>query len=186
MRSPIVLAAFAALALPAAAGANEITALEVCGTDGCTRIADRSVLRSFEEGSALAEAPPAGRHRSYSLRVVVRDEAGAAQTGWTSLWLPSAHVIAFDDGQPGATFTPAPPPLERALWSAARGHTARAARRFAVATQPAARVSEVVPAPARASASVRAPADDRPALMWAGGAGVVLLLAAGAWRARRR
>ena len=73
MRSPIILAAFAALALPATAGAKEITALEVCGTDGCTRVADRSVLRSFEEGSALAEAPPAGRHRSYSLRIRVRD-----------------------------------------------------------------------------------------------------------------
>ena len=115
MRSPIILAAFAALALPAAAGAKEITALEVCGTDGCTRIADRSVLRSFEEGSALAEAPPAGRHRSYSLRIRVRDEAGVARLGWTSLWLPSAHVIAFDGGQQGATFTPAPPALERAV-----------------------------------------------------------------------
>jgi hypothetical protein len=186
MRSPVILAACAALALPAAAGAKEITALEVCGTDGCTRIADRSVLRSFEEGSALAEAPPAGRHRSYSLRIRVRDEAGVARLGWTSIWLPSAHVIAFDGGQPGATFTPAPPALERALWSAARGHTARAARRFAVARQPAARVAEVVPAPARASASARAPAGDQAALMWAGGAGVVLLLAAGAWRARRR
>jgi len=186
MRSPIILAAFAALALPAAAGAKEITALEVCGTDGCTRVADRSVLRSFEEGSALAEAPPAGRHRSYSLRIRVRDEAGVARLGWTSLWLPSAHVIAFDGGQPGATFTPAPAALERALWSAARGHTARAARRFAVARQPAARVAEVVPAPVRASASARAPSGDQPALMWAGGAGVVLLLAAGAWRARRR
>jgi hypothetical protein len=186
MRSPVILAACAALALPAAAGAKEITALEVCGTDGCSRIADRSVLRSFEEGSALAEAPPAGRHRSYSLRIRVRDEAGVARLGWTSIWLPSAHVIAFDGGQPGATFTPAPPALERALWSAARGHTARAAPRFAVARQPAARVAEVVPAPARASASARAPAGDQAALMWAGGAGVVLLLAAGAWRARRR
>jgi hypothetical protein len=186
MRSPVILAACAALALPAAAGAKEITALEVCGTDGCTRIADRSVLRSFEEGSALAEAPPAGRHRSYSLRIRVRDEAGVARLGWTSIWLPSAHVIAFDGGQPGATFTPAPPALERALWSAARGHTARAVRSFVVARQPAARVAEVVPAPARASASARAPAGDQAALMWAGGAGVVLLLAAGAWRARRR
>jgi hypothetical protein len=125
MRSPVVLAALAALALPAAAGAKEITALDVCGTDGCTRIADRSVLRGFEQGSELAEAPPAGRHRSYLLRIRIRDEAGAARTGWTSLWIPSAHLIAFDDGQPGATFTPAPPALERALWSGAPRHPAR-------------------------------------------------------------
>jgi hypothetical protein len=183
MRSPVVLAVLAALALPAAAGAKEITALDVCGTDGCTRIADRSVLRGFEQGSELAEAPPVGRHRSYLLRIRMRDEAGAARTGWTSLWIPSAHLIAFDDGQPGATFTPAPPALERALWSAARGHTARAARRFAAPRAPAARVAEVVPAPVRASARAGA---GRPALMWTGGAGVLLLLAAGAWRARRR
>jgi hypothetical protein len=184
MRSPIVLAALAALALPAAAGAKEITALDVCGSDGCTRISDRSVLRGFEQGSELAEAPPAGRHRSYVLRVEVRDETGVARTGWTTLWLPSAHLIAFDDGQPGATFTPAPPALERALRSAARGHTARAARRFAAPRAPGARVAEVVPAPVRAS--TRADARGRPALMWTGGAGVLLLLAAGAWRARRR
>ena len=184
MRSPVVLAALVALALPAVAGAKEIVALDVCGTDGCTRIADRSVLRGFEQGSELAEAPPAGRHRSYLLRIRIRDEAGAARTGWTSLWIPSAHLIAFDDGQPGATFTPAPPALERALRSAARGHTARATRRFAAPSAPAARVAEVVPAPVRASA--RATAGGRPALMWTGGAGVLLLLAAGAWRARRR
>ncbi len=185
MRSPVILAAFAALALPTAAGAKEITALDVCGTDGCTRISNRSVLRGFEQGSEFAEAAPAGRHRSYVLRVRVRDEAGVARTGWTSLWLPSAHLIAFDDGQPGAAFAPAPPALERALWSAARGHTARAARRFAAAGAPAARVAEVVPAPARTSA--RATAGGQPALMWTGGAGVLLLLlAAGAWRARRR
>jgi hypothetical protein len=184
MRSPVILAALAALALPATAGAKEITALDLCGTDGCTRISDRSVLHSFEEGSALAEAPPAGRHRSYALRVRVRDEAGVARTGWTTVWLPSAHVIAFDDGQRGATFTPAPPALERALWRAARGHTARAARRFAAPSPPAARVTQVVPAPVPASA--RASAGGQPALMWIGGAGVLLLLVAGAWRARRR
>ena len=182
MRAAALLAAtaLATLALSAAAGAKEITALDVCGTDGCTRIADRAVLRGFEQGSELAEAPPAGRHRSYVLRVRVRDEAGVARTGWTSLWLPAAHLIAFANGRPGAVFTPAPPALERVLRSAARGHTARAARRFAAASEPAARVAEVVPAPAPDAAG------GEPTLMWTGGAGVVLLLAAGAWRARRR
>ena len=191
MRSPIILAALAALALPAAAGAKQITALEVCGTDDCTRIADRSVLRSFEEGSALAEAPPAGRHRSYLLRVRVRDEAGVGRTGWTSLWVPSAHVIAFANGR--SRGRPSRPPRPRSsarCGASARGHTARAARRFAAARQPAARVAEVVPAPVRAStrAPVAAPATSggQPALMWTGGAGVVLLLAAGARRARGR
>ena len=49
-----------------------------------------------------------------------------------------------------------------------------------VSSEPAARGAEVVPAPAPDAAG------GEPTLMWTGGAGVVLLLAAGAWRARRR
>ncbi|HEX6695895.1 MAG TPA: hypothetical protein VF080_03845 [Solirubrobacteraceae bacterium] len=186
MRAPVLLAVIAVLAVPAAAGAKEVTAVEVCGTDGCTRIDDRAALRAFEQGSELAQAPPAGRQRSYRLRVRVRDEAGASRVGWTSLWLPDAAVIAFDDGQQGATFTPVEPALSRALHRAARGHTARAARRYAQPPPATARVAEVVPAPVRASASGPTGADGHPALMWTGAAGVVLLLGAGAWRARRR
>jgi hypothetical protein len=183
MRLPVLLAVTAVLALPAAAAAKEITGLDVCGTDGCTRIADRSVLRGLEQGSELAEAAPAGRHSSYLLRVRIRDDTGASRTGWTSLWLPSVHLIAFDDGQPGATFTPAPPALERALWGAARGHAARAARSFAAPREAAARVAEVVPAPPAPSA--KASSSGPPTLAWTGLAAVVLL-AAGALRARRR
>ena len=179
----LVVAAAAALALPATAGAKEVTGLDVCGTDGCTRIADRSVLRGFEQGSELAEAAPAGRHSSYLLRVRIRDDTGASRTGWTTLWLPSVHLIAFDDGQPGATFTPAPPALERALWRAARGHAARAARSVAAPRDAAARVAEVVPAPPARPA--KASSSGPPALAWTGLATIVLL-AAGALRVRRR
>jgi hypothetical protein len=186
MRSPVLLAGIAALAVPTAAGAKEITAVDVCGTDGCTRIEDRAALRAFEQGSELAQAPPAGRQRSYRLRIRVRDDTGASHVGWTSLWLPDAAVIAFDDGQQGATFTPVEPALSRTLRRAARGHTATAARRYTQPPPPAARVAEVIPAPVRASASERKTADGRPALMWTGAAGIVLLLGAGAWRARRQ
>jgi hypothetical protein len=181
MRLPVILAATALLAVPTAAAAKEVVALDVCGTDGCTRISDRDTLRSFDEGSALAEAAPAGRLRSYLLRVRIRDEAGMAQVGWTALWLPEAGVMALDDGQPGATFSPVGPALERALRRAARVHTARAARRYAAPPPPVARVAEVVPAPAaRAQSGSSGP----PALAWTGLAAVVLV-AAGAWRARR-
>jgi hypothetical protein len=183
MRLSLVIAATAALALPAGAAAKEIVALDVCGTDGCTRISDRDTLRGFEDGSALAEAAPAGLQRAYELRVRIRDEGGEVQVGWTSLWLPEAGVMALDDGQPGATFMPVGPTLDRALRRAARGHTARAARRYAAPPPPVARVAEVVPAPpARpADASPSGP----PALAWTGLAAVVLL-AGGALRARRR
>jgi hypothetical protein len=185
MRTPVLLAATAVLALPGAAAAKEVSAIQVCGTDGCTRIVDRAVLRAFEQGTEMAEAAPSGRHRSYELRVRVRvpEEEAASDIGWTSLWLPDAHLIAFDDGQPGATFTPVAPAVERALARAARGHTARAARRYSAPPPPAARVAEVVPAPpaARAQSGSSGP----PVLAWTGLAAVVLV-AAGAWRARRR
>ena len=108
MRAPALAAVTAALALAArgAAAAKEVSALDVCGTDGCTRIDDRAVLRGFEQGSELAEAAPTGLHRSYELRVRVRNDTAAPVTGWKTQWLPGAHLIAFDDGQPGATFTP--------------------------------------------------------------------------------
>jgi hypothetical protein len=194
MRLPVIIATTAALALPAAAGAKEVSGIDVCGTDGCTRIADPEVLRGFEQGSELAEAAPTGRHRSYELRVRIRDDEGVARHGWTTLWLPSVHLMAFDDGQPGATFTPVPPALQRALASAARGHEARAARSFAEAKEASATVAEVVPAPADGASggagggrATHAAADGGPpALMWTGAAGLVLLLSAGAWRARRR
>jgi hypothetical protein len=182
MRLALLIAATAALALPAGAAAKEVTALDVCGTDGCTRISDRDTLRSFEDGSALAEAAPAGRQRGYLLRVRIRDEGGKVQVGWTSVWLPEAGVMALDDGQPGATFMPVGPALERALRRAARGHTARAARQYAAPAPPVARVAEVVAAPPERATDTGP--DGPPALAWTGLATVVLL-AAGLWRARR-
>jgi hypothetical protein len=181
MRFSALLAVTAALVLPAGAAAKEVTALDVCGTDGCTRISDRETLRGFEQGSARAEAAPAGRLlRAYLLRVRIRDDAGQVQVGWTSLWLPEAGVMALDDGQPGATFMPVGPALERALRRAARGHTARPARRYAAPPPPVARVAEVVAAPAPTGSGPSGP----PALAWTGLAAVVLMVA-GAWRARR-
>jgi hypothetical protein len=181
MRLPALLAVTAAFALPAGAAAKEVVALDVCGTDGCTRISDRATLRGFEDGGTPAEAAPAGRHRAYLLRVRIRDEAGKLRTVWTSLWLPSAGVMALDDGQPGATFLGVGPALARALRRAARGHTARAARRYAAPPPPVARVAEVVAAPKPTGSGPAGP----PALAWTGVAAVVLA-AAGAWRVRRR
>lgn len=185
MRAPALLAAIAAiaaLALPGAAAAKEVSAVDVCGTDGCTRIDDRAALRAFEQGSELAQAPPAGRQRSYLLRVRIRADSAQSRVGWTSLWLPDASAIALDDGQPGATFTPVGPALSRALQRAARGHTARAARRYAQPAPPTARVAEVVPAPP--ARRVASGPSGPPALAWTALAAVALL-AAGLWRGRR-
>jgi hypothetical protein len=185
MRRLTVLTATAALtlALPGAAAAKEVSAIDVCGTDGCTRVVDRAVLRGFEQGTERAEAAPAGRHRTYELRIRVRNDTGASVHGWNTLWLPGAHLFAFDDGQPGATFAPVAPALERALARAARGHAARAGWHYSTPSTPAAHVAEVVPAPP-AAARAQAGSSGPPVLAWTGLAAVVLV-AAGAWRARR-
>jgi MYXO-CTERM domain-containing protein len=172
----------ALVALPAAAAAKEVSALDVCGADGCTRLTDRVALRAFEQGGDLAEAAPAGLQRSYVLRVHMRDQNGEHIPSWTNRWLPSAGLIASHGEAPGLTFTRVEPALERVLRRAARGHEARPARRYVRSPAPVARVDEVVPAP-KASSST----DDggSPTLAWAG-FGALALLAVGGVRLRRR
>jgi hypothetical protein len=182
MRLPALLAVLAVVALPTAASAKEVTALDVCGVKGCTRLTDRAALRAFEQGGDLAEAAPAGRQRSYLLRVHMRGVPADAPD-WTSGWLPSVGLIASHDDQAGTTFTRVVPALERVLHRAAHGLTARPARRY-VRRVPVARVAEVVEPP-RSPAASDAGAGGSPALAWAG-LGALLLLAVGVVRARRR
>jgi hypothetical protein len=182
MRVPALLALTALVALPGAAAAKEVSAIDVCGADGCTRLTDRAALRAFEQGGDSAEAAPSGLRRSYLLRVHIRDHAGEHIPGWTSRWLPSAGLIAFHGEAAGLSFTRVDPALERVLRRAARGHEARPARRYVGAPAPVARVDEVVAAPPSAGADNGSP----PTLAWTGAGAILLLLATGAVRARRR
>jgi hypothetical protein len=182
MRLFALSALMASLALPTVAGAKEVTALDVCGTDGCTRIAAASALRAFEQGGDAAAAAPSGALRSYRVRVHVRVEDGAEQ-GWNVDWLPRAGLLAFR-GEDGTTaFSPVQPALERVLRGAARGHAARAARRYAPNAEPVARVAEVVPAP-QSAARADDGAGGLPPFAWIGVA-TGLLLVGGAVRFRR-
>ena len=184
MRLLALFAFIAALALPTTAGAKEVSGLDVCGTDGCTRIATASALRAFEQGGEMAVSAPSGAYRSYRVRVHVRVE-GDEDHSWNVDWLPGAGVLAFEGDNGDGSYTPVEPALERALRRAARGHTARAARRYVRKAEPVAQVTEVVPAPRPAAA--RTTSDDGgglPPLAWVGlGAG--LLLVGGAVRSRR-
>jgi hypothetical protein len=185
MRLPIIIAL--ALAFPAAAAAKEVTSIDVCGANGCTRIADRATLRAFEEGSEMAAAAPAGLQPSYLLRVRMREGEQGSTHGWTSRWLPSAGLIANEDGPGNFIFTPVGPKLERALRDAARGRTARAARKFA-REERAAQVDEVVtPATATATRAGAGGGDGGlPALAWLGvAAGLLAVGGAGALGLRR-
>jgi hypothetical protein len=184
MRLLALFAFITAVALPTAAGAKEVSRLDVCGTDGCTRIAAASALHAFEQGSEMAVRAPSGAYRSYTVRVHVRVEDGADHS-WKVDWLPGAGVLAFEGDHGDRSYTALEPALERALRRAARGHTARAARRYVRKTEPVAQVAEVVRAPRPAAA--RATSDDGgglPPLAWIGVA-AGLLLVGGAVRSRR-
>jgi hypothetical protein len=183
MRLAIIIAL--ALAFPAAAAAKEVTSIDVCGADGCARIADRTTLSAFEEGSEMAAAAPAGLQRSYLLRVHMREGDAGSTHGSTSRWLPSAGLIANEDGPGNFIFTPADPKLERALRRAARGHTARAARRF-VREERVAQVDEVV-TPATATATgAGGDGGGLPTLAWLGvAAGLLVVGGAGTLGLRR-
>jgi len=184
MRLAIVVAL--ALAFPAAAAAKEITRVDVCGVNGCGALTDQDSLQAFMEGDDMAAAAPNGAQRSYLLKVFVRDDTGKAIQGWTNRWLPAAGLMAFEDSPGQFNFTSVGPKLERALQGAARGRTARAARRFAEKVEPAAQVDEVVTTPAAAAKVSRAgDGGGGPLYLWIGVAVGLLLVGGGAARARR-
>jgi hypothetical protein len=186
MRLAIIVAL--ALAFPAVAAAKEVTRLDVCGVGGCGRVTDEDALRTFMQGGEFAAAAPSGPQRSYLIKVHIRDDTGRAVQGWTSHWLPAAGVMASEDAPGHFSFSPVGPKLERVLRGAARGRTARAARRFAEDVEPAAQVDEVVSPPT--AAAPRAGGGDGgglPALAWLGvAAGLLAVGGAGAIGLRRR
>jgi hypothetical protein len=190
MRLAIILALATALALPAAALGKEVTRVDVCGTGGgCGRITDHDALRAFMQGSEMAEAAPSGPQPSYLLKVYMRHDTPESQQAWTSHWLPTAGVMASEDGPGQFNFTSVGPKLERALRGAARGRTARAARSFAEKVEPVAQVDEVV-TPAAATVTRADESSDGgglPTLAWLGvAAGLLVVGGAGAVGLRRR
>jgi hypothetical protein len=178
---PVLVLCAAVLALPSGAAAKEITAVSVCGADGCTRVTDHAALQAFMNAGGLAEEAPARPQRSYLVRVTVDEPGSGAGQAWTSRWLPDAGLLASSDESTGLLFTKVEPALERVLRRAAGGHAARPPRRF-VRRLPEARVDEVVRPPAPATADS---GGGGPSLAWAG-LGAVLVLAAGAVRVLRR
>jgi hypothetical protein len=184
MRLAIVVTVAFALALPAVALGKEVTRVDVCGTGGgCGHITDHDALMAFMEGSAMAEAAPSGPQPSYLLKVHMRHDTRESQQAWTSHWLPTAGVLASEDGPGQFNFTSIGPRFERALRAAARGRTARAARSFAELVEPVAQVDEIVTPPA---ATARADGGGgSPPYAWIGVAVGLLLVGGGAARARR-
>jgi hypothetical protein len=93
MRRLLPALATAALALPAAASAKELTALSVCGTNGCHTTRDRSALRTAMNVQPQA-APDQG---GVFYRVRSRMEHG--MPAMRSQWIPSLRLLRNDDGE---------------------------------------------------------------------------------------
>jgi hypothetical protein len=179
----ILAIAAAALLLPGAAAAKEITAVTVCGAHACTRLTDHADLEAFMHAGGLAEEAPSTRQRSYVVRVRVSEPGAKHPDVWVSRWLPDAGVIASADESSGSLlFTGVDPALEQVLRRGAGTHAAFAARRFVRRDRQARAVAEPLASRA-ASSAVDGGGAPSPAVV---GAGVLALLGVAGLRRLRR
>jgi len=180
--------AAAALLLPGAAAAKEITAVTVCGAHACTRLADHADLGAFMRAGGMAEEAPATPQRSFVLRVRVSEPGVEHPDEWVSRWLPDAGVIASADERSGSLlFTGVDPPLQQLLRRAAGEHAAFAPRRF-VRRDVQARVDgHASPVASRAASSAASDGGGGAmrSLAFVGAGAAALLAAAGVRRLRR-
>jgi hypothetical protein len=139
MKRLLLVVAIALLALPASAGAKELTALSVCGTDGCHTTRDRAELRTAM--NVVPQADPNEQHRFFRLRLHIGGPGMEEEGIIHSAWIPSLGMLRADDG-----------PYSE--YSLPRPRTARMLRRLSAGLHPfppakprespSARVDEVV------------------------------------------
>ena len=170
MRAKIVLLTTAvALALPAAAAAKEIVAVQACGTGGCE---DVTAITSHAALDGGGRANPPGRAAPF-FRINVKVKAGGETGGWKFLYVPSAQKVRGDDG---SWMNPTTASL-RALDRIVQGLRPLPAARLALPSTPG-----EAPAPPPPATS-----DGVPAAVWAFGlAGVAALAACGLFLVLRR
>jgi hypothetical protein len=170
LRHAPVLALLAALALPTAAGAKEVSSLSVCGPGSCHMIKDRAAMREFPGGGYETLAPKSGG-AFYKVNAHMRHE-GEDAGGYTVLYVPSVGLLRADSDSP------------RYKWLEPAAATASALRRAVRGLRPypadqLGPVREPSPAPAESPpARVSSPASGGgfPEVGFAGG--IVVLIAA--------
>lgn len=144
-----VLAAAAGLALlPGTAGAKELVAARACDDDGCQTITAASKLRGMEEGTPAA-APERGAP-FYRVRMTVKVPRDGTHS-WTLVYVPSEGLLRVGGQYGNDEWLAATPDGRRGFDRLVRGlepQPASALRGVGDASEPVARVDEVVPAPA--------------------------------------
>ena len=98
MRTPLALLVIAAVALgpAAAASAKEISAVKVCGADGCHDVTDRATMAVADGGPPTTW--PDEPSPFYRVKISVKGEDGETVPGWTFLWVPAVQKVEFEDG----------------------------------------------------------------------------------------
>ena len=87
----------AALALPALAGAKEISKVEICGEKSCNTITGATKLRSLVghgESMSTTAAPPGSFYR---VALTAKHEEGTET--WSIFYVPNGDRLALPDGQ---------------------------------------------------------------------------------------
>jgi hypothetical protein len=87
--------ALAALALPALAGAKEISKVELCGGEGCAELTGAAAQRLVGNGEDRS-GPPSSPGPYY--RVTLTAEADGRSESWSIFYVPSEHRLALPDG----------------------------------------------------------------------------------------
>jgi hypothetical protein len=179
MRRAALLATLAVVALPAAASAKEVSALTVCGTNGCRTITAADALRSFMN-DANVQAAPSHATEFLRLRAKVTHD-GEDVGGWTSQWMRPLNLIR-SEGDEGSAFTRPGAATTRALRRAARGLRPYPAAKLAAVREPSSVPVAAPPAPASRQA---ADGGSSPA-GWIAAGGALAAAAAAALVVRRR
>jgi hypothetical protein len=114
MKRLVALAAFAALVLPAQAGAKGFISLSVCGTNGCHTTRDKHEL-----DDAMDSAPQADPGRTgafFKLRQTIGEPGNThfPTAREVSFWFPALGVVRGDNG-PLSGWTLPTPATERVL-----------------------------------------------------------------------
>jgi hypothetical protein len=181
MRRAIVLATLAALALPGGAGAKEVGALTVCGSDGCQKITAHAALQGFMDGGYETLAPERPGP-FFTVKVAMR-HAGEQAGGFTVEYLRAANLIRATGEYSKHVWTRPAGVTAQALRRAARGLQPYPAERLGPVREPS--PVAVEDPPARASRPASGGGSSRLGVA-GGGAAAAFVLVAGALFARRR
>ena len=120
MKRVLALAAFAALVLPAQAGAKGFISMSVCGTDACHTTRDKQEL-----DGAMDSAPQADPGRTgafFKLRQTIGEPGNKhfPEAREVSYWFPALGVVRGDNG-PLSGWTLPTPATQRVLHRLSQG-----------------------------------------------------------------